>query len=317
MKNNQADELERFKREINLVEFAQSLGYEVIKKESSKASTVMRLGGDKIIVATDQADNHGIYFSTGDDTDNGSLIDFAQKRLGLTLGHVRKELRGWMPGTARPSPKRKAAEDRPERPQAVAKDQAGVMARWASMKPYTGSYLTGARCLDPEIIEAFKVRQDAHGNACIAHRDGSGVVGWESKNKGFSGFAAGGQRALSFARLDRDPLQKIVITESAIDAMSFAQMNHEPGTGYASTSGTQFSPEQRAQLTKILAMPGVSVVLAMDRDAAGDAMAHQVRQMAPPGASITREVPSTGKDWNDALRAANEPAKRINHGLTM
>ena len=55
-----ADELERFKGEINLVEFAQSLGYVVIKKESSRACAVMKLGGDKIVVATDKADGHGI-----------------------------------------------------------------------------------------------------------------------------------------------------------------------------------------------------------------------------------------------------------------
>ena len=90
-----ADELERFKSQINLAEYAQAQGYEIDRKESSRASTVMRSGGDKIIVATD-TDGHGIYFSVRDDADHGSIIDFVQKRQGLNLGQVRKELRPWI-----------------------------------------------------------------------------------------------------------------------------------------------------------------------------------------------------------------------------
>lgn len=55
-------EPERFKSEINLVEYAQSQGYAVVKRESSKHSVAMRNEvGDKIVVATGQ-DGHDIYF---------------------------------------------------------------------------------------------------------------------------------------------------------------------------------------------------------------------------------------------------------------
>ena len=90
------DELTRFKTDINLVEYVASKGYQVIKGESSKASTVMVDGqGDKLIIATAE-DGHGIYFSVRDDADNGSIIDFVQRLQGLNLGQVRKELRPWI-----------------------------------------------------------------------------------------------------------------------------------------------------------------------------------------------------------------------------
>jgi hypothetical protein len=43
-------ELESFKREIDLREFAVSLGYEMDRRESWRGSTVLRRGADKIVV---------------------------------------------------------------------------------------------------------------------------------------------------------------------------------------------------------------------------------------------------------------------------
>lgn len=304
MKNGQADELERFKSEINLVEFAQSLGYEIIKKESSKASIVMRSGGDKIIVSTDKADGHGIYFSLGDDGDNGSLIDFAQKRLGVNLGLLRKELRGWLPAAARPSPKRKPAQERPERPQPVQKDRAQLAVQWARMKPYDGSYLTNQRRITQATIDAFGVRQDQRGNAVFRHRDSAGnVCGWEVKNDGFTGFSAGGEKGLMAGKLDSEPVQRIALFEASIDAMSYAQMHHQPGTMYVSLGG-EIKAEQLARLKAVQAAnPSAVTVSAFDKDPAGDAMARRVQENSPQGVQVIREAPTVGKDWNDALKA--------------
>jgi hypothetical protein len=311
MKSNQVDELERFKREINLVEFAQGMGYEVLKKESSRASVVMKAGGDKIIVATDQADGHGIYFSVGDESDCGSVIDFAQKRLGGNLGQVRKELRGWMPAAARPSPRRQAAAERQERPQPVTRDRAALLARFAALVPYSARYLTDERQIDPAVIEAFKVLQDGRGNACFLHRDAQGASGWEAKNRGFTGFSAGGQKHLFLARPDDAPLTRLVVAESAIDLMSWAQLKHMPGTAYASTGGS-FGPEQIEQLRgAFLRNRQAEIVLAHDGDAAGDRMADQVREIAPPGATVTRDRPPQGLDWNDVLKANAEKLAEV------
>lgn len=301
---NMTDELERFKSEISLIDFAQiEFGYELIKKESSASSKILKCGGDKIIVT--RQDGHDVYFSTGDDRDNGSIIDFLQKRKNVNLGQVRKELRTWLPGAKRPALQRPVRP--PEHAKEVTKDRAGVIQMWEKMQPYNGSYLTRERGIDPAIIREFDVKQDAHGNACFAHKDHSGITGWESKNNGFTGFAKGGDRRITWNRIDDLPLKKIVICEAAIDCMSYAQLRHEPGTGYMSTSGTQFNDDQREQLAGLLAKAagmGAKIVLAMDNDAAGERMAAEIAQIAPQGAEMAREVPGVGKDWNEALQAA-------------
>ena len=295
------DELERFKGEINLVEFAQSLGYEVIKKESSRACSVMKRGGDKIVVATDEADGHGIYFNVGDQADSGSVIDFAQRRLDGNLGVIRKELRGWCYTPKAPSPKRRPPEGRPERPEPVGRDRAELLAKWARMTLYAGSYLTEQRGLDPKLIAAWRVRQDERGNALFAHYDAIAMSGWESKNKEWTGFAAGGQRGLGMAVLGGPTVTCIVVTESSIDSISYCQLDHRPGTAYASLGGT-LSDKQRELLSDAMRRyPAAQVIAATDADEAGDAMAARILQLAPD--RVTRHrPPGLHKDWNDALR---------------
>jgi len=92
------DELEDFKTHINLSEYAAAQGYVLDRKASSRNSAVMRSpAGDKIVIARG-SDRHWIFFSVRDDLDNGSIIDFVQKRQHCKLGGVRQELRPWLGG---------------------------------------------------------------------------------------------------------------------------------------------------------------------------------------------------------------------------
>jgi hypothetical protein len=88
-------ELEAFKSRIDLQRYAASLGYEKDKRESSRLSTIMRNGGDKIIIKLN-GDGHYLFFSVRDDRDNGTIIDFLQRRRRMNLGEVRKTLRPWI-----------------------------------------------------------------------------------------------------------------------------------------------------------------------------------------------------------------------------
>ena len=96
LKKRKVKQLERFKTEINLVEYAQSQGYEYLKQESNPNSAVLHHNsGEKIVVATD-TDGHGIYFNLNDEGDNGTIIDFIQHRRNFNLGQVSQELRPWL-----------------------------------------------------------------------------------------------------------------------------------------------------------------------------------------------------------------------------
>src|SRR5580658_6086196 len=89
-------ELESFKISIDLRSYAASQGYVLDSRSSCRGSAVMRHeNGDKVVIRRD-IDSHYVYFSVRDDGDHGSIIDFVQRRLKLSLGDVRKELRQWL-----------------------------------------------------------------------------------------------------------------------------------------------------------------------------------------------------------------------------
>ncbi len=90
-------EIEDFKRHINLTEYAVAQGYVLDRKESSRNSATLRgPGDDKIIIGKDAASGHWIYFSVRDNADHGTIVDFVQNRQRLTLGELRKTLRPWL-----------------------------------------------------------------------------------------------------------------------------------------------------------------------------------------------------------------------------
>jgi hypothetical protein len=73
-------ELDTFKRDISLVEYVVSSGYAVDRRASSRSSVVLSDSkGDKIIVARER-DGHWVYFSVRDESNNGTIIDFIQRR---------------------------------------------------------------------------------------------------------------------------------------------------------------------------------------------------------------------------------------------
>jgi hypothetical protein len=61
-------------------QFAVSLGYAMDRRESWRGSTVLRRDADKIVVKRNH-NGHYVFFSVRDDRDNGTIIDFLQRRL--------------------------------------------------------------------------------------------------------------------------------------------------------------------------------------------------------------------------------------------
>ena len=75
-------ELDRFKRDIHFVHYAiERYGYTRDARESSRASHVLRreASDDKLIVRRSD-DGHWTYFSVRDGRDNGTIVDFVQRR---------------------------------------------------------------------------------------------------------------------------------------------------------------------------------------------------------------------------------------------
>lgn len=305
-------ELEDFKTDINLTEYAAGQGFVLDRKASSRNSVVMRSGsGDKIVIARGQ-DRHWIYFSVRDEIDNGTIIDFVQNRKGVKLGGVRQELRPWVGGAravARPHPDLFVREIEP-----ISRDRAQVLMELARMRLLASHrYLEAERKIPAALLQsprfAGKIKTDVRTNAIFPHADAEGPCGYEIKNKGFTGFAKGGEKGLWFSVARAGDL-RLVIAESAIDALSYAVLHPDDYARYASTGGAM-NPNQPALIRSAIEKmgQGASIVIATDNDTGGRELAERIEALAHEtgreGLSIIRHLPEgEGVDWNDVLKGS-------------
>ncbi|MCC0179905.1 toprim domain-containing protein, partial [Waterburya agarophytonicola K14] len=299
------EELERFKTQINLVEYAQSFGYQYISQKSSQNSAVLAHdNGDKIIVATD-TDGHGVYFSVKDEIDNGTIIDFVQNRSSVGLSEVRKELKNW-----NDRPRTQPAKFTPrDKPQPISKDRLKIIKAASNFKVVQSHPYLEKRGIDQSILKSDRfigtVATDRDGNAIFPHYDSNGMTGFTAKNENYTGFSKGGTKALWRSK-PQESDRRLVIVESAIDAMSYHQLfkDKNPHTRYISTGGTISSSQLElvktamADMTKI----GGQIVIATDNDRAGNKLAQTLTVEAPSKSQISRELPQQGKDWNEILQ---------------
>jgi hypothetical protein len=301
-------ELHQFKTDINLVQYAiDRYGYQRDRRESSRASHVLRrpVTNDKIIVRQ-AADGHWTYFSVRDDRDHGTIIDFVQARgRHDSLGHVREELRQWL-GTARPwrdfgVP---CAPASPADPDAI--EKAFRAASRADNCPYLN-----ARGIRPETLRhprfAGRWGLGPHGNALFVHTTEAGdVTGYEIKNRGFTGFATGGTKS-AWQSAAQPTDRAIVLTESAVDALSYFQLHPDSAsrTRFLSTGGAP-STRQVEILERTFAQlpPTTRVVVALDSDDAGAKLASPIADLVRGHNAITfeRHSPAPAKDWNEVLQ---------------
>jgi hypothetical protein len=310
-------ELDAFKREIDLRQFAASFGYEIDRRESWRGSTVLRRGGDKIVVKRNH-NGHYVFFSVRDDRDNGTIIDFVQRRQRLTLGAVRQALRPWI---GRPV----AALLLFPKLEPTSPDRVQVETEYRRMaEALRHPYLEQVRCVPAALLGAprfaGRVRIDRRGNAIFPHFDGAGLCGYEIKNQRFTGFAAGGQKGLWLSH-SRPHDRRLVLTESAIDALSYAVLFPDAAdqTRYASLGGKPNFKQPGLVQAILLRLPERSeIVAAFDADEAGRLLLDMFRlDVAGVAAKrgradliFTAHLPAQeGDDWNQVLQLAHAAKK--------
>jgi hypothetical protein len=302
-------ELDKFKSSIDLRAYAASQGYQLDPKESWAGSAVMRnpSTNDKIVIrfGTKRAPNHWGYYSFRRDDDHGSIIDFVQHRLRLSLGAVRKELRPWIGEPPVPVPLFPP-------PIRTIVDRSDVEADYARMQTsLRHPYLENERALPAAVLAldrfAGRIRIDSKGNAVFPHFDANGLSGYELKNAGFTGFASGGTKALWLSH-EFPGDNRLVFCEAAIDALSHAVLFPDNHARYASIGGN-LNPTQPELIRAAAArMPVDSeIVSAMDADKDGAKLTEIVRKAVTLTGRLdlkfTVQEPFGFKDWNDQLRS--------------
>ena len=313
-----ATEIEFFKTQP-FTDIAASLGYKPDRSESSGASTVLRReDGDKVVVKLDDG-KHWVYFSVHDRTDHGSIIDFVQRRMGGTLGEVRKTIREATGQTrTRPDIPFPTAPNHAQglpQPSTATADPDGFRkkslavwnaATWNPAHPYLlDRGLDRATLADPLFFDSF--RQDGNGNVVFPNCDRGGMCGYERRGPVVKTFGKDVKKGL-WVSANLKTASVIFITESAIDALShfrlYASQYANAYCAYCAMGGS-IGSRQRDLLTGLFAKAGdrnAMVIIATDNDPAGDQFFEELALLAPMRLRRHRPI---DKDWNADLAYCN------------
>ncbi|RUV47327.1 DUF3991 domain-containing protein, partial [Mesorhizobium sp. M5C.F.Ca.IN.020.29.1.1] len=133
------------------------------------------------------------------------------------------------------------------------------------------------------------------------------VTGWEERGPNWRGFATGGGKVLF--RFGRDDVARFCVTEAAIDAMSLAAIEDmRPDSLYLSTGGG-WAPATEAAIRRLASRNGALLVAATDNNDQGDVYAGRLEQIAVEAGCRFERLRPAADDWNEDLRAMNEPEK--------
>jgi hypothetical protein len=297
-------ELDSFKTTISLPEYLASLGYAIDKRKSSRGSLVMRKEHVKLIISR-RPDGHFTYWNPHDDRDHGTIIDFLQRRGGGNLGQIKKTLRAW---TGTPTPARPWLPEL----QSTPKDRASVQARFAAMrKAHRHPYLENERGIPASVLQFWRfegrIKIDGHQNSVFPHFDAEGLCGFELKNHDFTGFSTAGSKGLWLSKAIAED-NRLVICESAIEALSFYVLFPDGRTRFASIGGKMNKAQPALIRAQIGLMPeGSEIIAAMNNDDPGRALAEVVKKEFEASGrrdlTFSRQEPEGVNDWNDLLKA--------------
>ncbi len=311
---DQDDELESFKTEINLSEYAAAKGFLLDSSKSTSNSVCMVNGDDKVII-TKAINGHWIYFRIqrrdGDPREGGSIIDFIQKRESLSLGRLRPKLRPWLGFDKRPkiSPESFAKSVKP-----LKKDDINLLEKYhnllsAEETNVIDKYLVATRKIPLDILKnkrfKDKVKSDHYNNAIFPHWYFTKVVGWEIKNKNFTGFPENSTKAVWFTnRFEEDNC--LIIGESGIDILSYYALFPEilSNSWAISTAGSWGDMTETMIAHAIQTIPDQKIITAFDYDGSGILFNKKVEEvMNKIGADNNLVVHRPKcKDWNEQLQ---------------
>ena len=302
-------ELERFKTEINLVDYMQSLGWTLNRKKSTKKTAVLKAPDGRKALVSISENGHYLWHDPVSGA-GGSIIDFVQQERGLNLGRVRKELRPLLAGgiSLSLSPKHTHLEKSSNNELEIERVRIQMTEQYARLRQLDDSYLRSRGIIISHDSRFANVRTDERGNTCFPHYDADGIVGWEKKNFKFTGYADGGKKVGIYATTNFNKAERVVVVESGIDAISHAQLfNTGDETAYVSMGGSLTKEQLKLLADKL---KDREVVFALDNDEAGERFAQQIANVVGRDLSRSRP-PKHAKDWNDVLIMEQELEKQL------
>jgi hypothetical protein len=291
------NELERFKREINLEGVAAHYGFERDDQRSTSHSVSMDRGGERIVISLSSV-GHWQYFSPTH-AHQGTVIDFVQHMDRLNLGEVRKVLRTWL-AMALPVPGSKKVTQ-------AEKDRGAVAHYIKRFKAAVSSDYLASRGISTETLNAAtfrgKILAGYNGAVIFPHWDEQGVCGYEVKGPDITLFAEKGYKSLWVSNVPLNTSQ-LIVSESGIDSLSYHQLNRPERAVYVVVSG-DWSPEVGERIIRMIKKLEVALVVgAFDNDEGGERHAKRLKEITDMlGVEMHKNFPPIrGYDWNKYLQ---------------
>lgn len=305
---NRETELLRFKTDINLAEFAISYGFSIDFEKCTKANIqrekniVLKNGRDTILVSRDHTWK---FWDTSRDKlthkdVGGDIISFVQwQKPGLNIGEVRKVLRNYA-GSTPPTPIQQEKTKEPE------KNIDAVRIFISQRKPSQSSAYLEGRGITKETIThplfSNRILVGFNGAVIFPHYDASGLCGYEYRGPDIRGFSKEGIKGLWYSQIPKK-LDRIIFTESSIEALSHFQFNAPENVAYFSAGGN-WTPETGQLIQRVMKKyENVQIVAAFNNDNGGLSQTNKLELLAKEiGRVVVRELPKiNGHDWNLTL----------------
>lgn len=318
------DEIRGFQHNINLVTYAESEGYRKRPERCSARTTVLRHSQTKENIHVSRTSSgRWQYICFESDGDKGDIVQFVRLRRGLTLGKARQLLRQTTnqlppaPPEPLPSPIAPLSHSDVERMVKAAKKRPS--------HPYLESRAIHPHVLcSPRFADTWRTQSSGtFENVIFPHRDRQGFCGFEVKNQKFTGFSKGGSKGLWLSNLSKED-NRLVVTESAIDAISYHQLYPRERTRYVSTGGAW--SEKTADLLRAMVSklpPKSHIIGAFDNDPVkkpgklpdGERYHRKLQSIVNSTPDVTHERRSPRKigDWNQVLQDVRREKEERTH----
>jgi len=281
-------------RDIPLVQVLSAAGYTRDKDDPAKWR------GPAGVISIDIKNGKSRFFNHSNQKGGGGAIDLVIHLFGFDFrGAV-----AWLGSEFRPDQAVSAAL---HTVRAVAAEAVGhptpLPTPDASTWPRVRDYLIKIRGLSPVAIDLLhekgRIFSDSFANACFVYTNSKGEgIGCELRGtdpavpwKGFRGVKKG----TGFWIRKRNS-REVVILESSIDAISFAQLHSDRSCDVVALGGVGVA--QARLVAQEAEQAGKVLTIGFDADAAGDQAAAGIQHEFPPA---QRLIPTKGKDWNDEL----------------
>jgi hypothetical protein len=321
-------EIDRLKRDADFVRLAcRRFGYFVDAQESTPRGNptnwvLRREADDAKLLARRHQNGSWIYRAlrgTAAATDDprglawSSIIDFVQVELALprgpgtrSFGLVLRELRTEVHGLPATPPPRSEAPGIPPTPSQPPRPSPTILQRWnRALEADTSTYLEG-RGLSPAILSSprFRTTWRLHcGAVFFAHRNAAGDLTYFEIKNGCVPGPKGGVKTGYFRSNPQSGTTHLVLTESAVNALSFAQLHPKLPASFRSFGGRIGVFQLEAFIEELRRIPtSTRILIAFDNDEEGRAMDDLVRKSLPTGTLAETSTPPSENDWNDYLQ---------------